>query len=56
MPLATPRPNRQALKSLRLRLTVQTEELTTCTTVAMRRCVAEAIADTERQISELVAA
>ena len=56
MNTAATRPNRLAAKSLRLRLTAQNEELTTCSTVAMARCVLEAIADTERQLGELGAA
>jgi hypothetical protein len=44
------RPNRLALKSLRLRLAVLNEELATCTTLAMGQCVMGAIQDTQRQI------
>jgi hypothetical protein len=43
--------NRLAIKSLELRLAVQTEELSTCTTAAMTRCVQEAIAETKRQLA-----
>jgi len=42
----------QAAKSLRLRITVLTAELATCTTAAMRRCVTESILDAERQLTE----
>jgi hypothetical protein len=45
--------NRTAAKTLSLRLAVQTEELATCTTAAMRRCVEEAIEDTRRQLREV---
>lgn len=45
-------PNRTLLRSLTLRLQAQTAELATCTTAAMTRCVAESIADTERQLAE----
>lgn len=48
---ATPRPNRTAIKSLRLRLAAQRAELTTCTTAAMTRCVYESILDTKRQLA-----
>jgi hypothetical protein len=44
------RPNKTLIRSLRLRLEVQTAELSTCTTAAMRRCVEESIADTWRQL------
>jgi len=40
-------------KALRFRIQVLTEELATCTTKAMRRCVKEAIIDAERQLTEL---
>jgi hypothetical protein len=40
-------------KSLRLRIRVLTEELATCTTAAMRRCVMESIVAAERQLTEL---
>jgi hypothetical protein len=40
----------QQIKSLQTRLETQREELAECTTAAMRQCVAEAIADTERQL------
>jgi hypothetical protein len=39
--------------ALRLRITVLTEELSTCTTPAMTRCVTESIIDAERQLTEL---
>lgn len=42
-----------AAKTLRLRIRVLTEELETCTTDAMRRCVKESLLDAERQLSEL---
>jgi hypothetical protein len=40
-------------KALRTRINVLTEELSTCTTVAMRRSVTESIIDAERQLTEL---
>jgi len=49
----TPRPTARAIKTLRLRLQAQTAELATCRTPAEVRCVKEAIADTERQLTEL---
>lgn len=49
---ATRRPNKTRLRSLSLRLAAQKAELATCTTAAMTRCVAESIADTERQLAE----
>lgn len=47
------RPTKSLVKSLKLRLLAQLEELTTCTTLAQVRCVEESIADTRRQIAEL---
>jgi hypothetical protein len=38
------------IKNLKLRLEAQRAELTECTTAAQSKCVAEAIADTERQL------
>ncbi len=40
------------LRTLRMRLIAQREELATCTTDAMRKCVEEAIADTRRQLGK----
>jgi hypothetical protein len=40
-------------KALRLRLNTLSQELESCTTRAMRRCVTETIIDTERQLHEL---
>jgi len=40
-------------KALRFRLKVLAEELETCSTRAMRRCVTQAIVDVERQLHEL---
>ena len=51
----SPRSTKSALRTLSLRLDVQRAELATCTTSAMRRCVWLAIADTQRQIAELLA-
>lgn len=48
----TARPNKTLIRSLSLRLAAQKAELATCTTAAMTRCVAESIADTERQLAE----
>jgi hypothetical protein len=45
--------DRAAIRTLTLRLEAQRAELATCTTSAMRRCVWQAIADTQRQIAEL---
>lgn len=42
-----------AAETLRLRISYLTEELATCTTEAMRRCVKEQLLDAERQLSEL---
>lgn len=39
-------------KGLQLRIRVLTEELGTCTTPAMVRCVKESLQDAERQLSE----
>jgi hypothetical protein len=47
------KPTAAALKTLRLRLAAQQEELATCDTAAKVRCVKQAIADTERQLTEL---
>lgn len=55
MKTATLRPTKSAAKSLKLRLLVQLEELTTCTTLAQVRCVEESIADTRRQLAEVSA-
>jgi hypothetical protein len=38
------------IKSLKLRLQAQRAELAECTTAAQRKCVSEAIADTQRQL------
>ncbi len=51
---AATRPSLLALKTLRQRLTSQARELETCTTAAQTRCVKQAIADTERQLTEVV--
>lgn len=45
--------NAAALRTLRQRLAYQRAELSECTTVAMAKCVLEAIDDTERQIAAL---
>lgn len=45
--------NAAAAKALRLRIQVLNEELATCATYAMRRCVMESIIDAERQLTEL---
>lgn len=45
--------NALALRTLNARLAAQRAELATCTTVAMFRCVEEAMADTRRQMREL---
>lgn len=42
------------LAGLQLRLDSQLTELLTCTTAAMRKCVEESIADTRRQIAEML--
>jgi len=47
------RQRNQARKTLTLRLHTQRAELGTCTTDAMRKCVQEAIQDTERQLAQL---
>jgi hypothetical protein len=44
--------NKTLIRSLRLRLEAQLDELPTCTTEAARRCVLESIADTNRQLRE----
>ncbi len=51
---STNRPNKTLLKSLTLRLQAQQAEFKTCTTSAMKKCVAESIADTQRQLEEAV--
>lgn len=53
MNAATRPANALATKTLRARLSSQAAELTTCTTAAMTRCVKQAIADTERQITAI---
>jgi hypothetical protein len=39
--------------ALRLRINALAEELATCTTKAMQRCVKQSIIDAERQLTEL---
>lgn len=50
----TAKPLRTArhLKTLRLRLATQQQELAEATTAAMARCVRESLEDTERQLAE----
>jgi hypothetical protein len=49
-------PNSAALRTLNARLAAQRAELATCTTAAMTRCVEQAMADTRRQMRELMGA
>ncbi len=55
MPIAN-RPNALALQTLNNRLATQRAELATCTTAAMTLCVEQAMADTRRQMRELLTA
>jgi hypothetical protein len=50
--VATRRPNKTLVNSLRLRLESQLNELPTCTTEAARKCVVESIDDTNRQLRD----
>lgn len=51
---AATRSNALALRTLNARLVAQRAELAICTTVAMTRCVEDAMADTRRQMRELM--
>lgn len=51
---ATPsRTSARALRTLNHRLDTQRDELGTCTTAAMVRCLKQALADTRRQMRQM---
>lgn len=51
--MKTCKPNFLAIRTLRLRIAEYRNQLETCTTDAMRKCVEDAIADTYRQLLQL---